>query len=206
MKHFFPITIFLFFLWAPLLGQLQLGLEGGAGLSAQTGLQAALPVEWRVSPLISIRSGLTFVQRGQSEILEKLTGDLDYRHAEMSYLSLPVLLKFHLRFKDVSAYTAFGPTGAYSLSLGVNYLQSGTIYRKNFSQRELNLSRIEIGAQWEVGLQREIRGRKKIYAAYRYHLGLSDVDQDPENEIFHQGGLLILGFLLPLGKERLEKR
>lgn len=196
------VRLFQFFLFLimklPLFAQVQVGVEGGAGLNTLTGLHLAIPLEWECSSFLSLHTGPVFVLRGQAEVLEKLGGDLDYRHLEMSYLSLPVLLKAYWHFSDFSAFTSFGPSLSFSPAMGVNYLQRGTLYREKVSFSELQIRQWEYGLEWEMGFRTEIRGGKKIYAAYRYHLGLRDIDLAHDNEIYHQGGVIMIGLLLPL--------
>lgn len=200
MKHpFYALIVFLSF--GPFLSaQVQLGFEGGAGLNTQAGLHLALPLEWEFSSLMSLHTGPVFVLRGQDEILEKLGGDLDYRHVEMGYLSLPLLFKLHWHFSDFSTFTSFGPSVAYSPGMGVNYLHRGELYREKLSAKQLGIRTWEYGLEWEVGFSTEIRGRKRIFAAFRYHLGLRDIDLSVDNKIFHQGGVIMIGLLLPIGK------
>lgn len=198
------ISLFFYLCALSLSGQVQFGIEGGAGLNAQTGLHLALPVEWKISTILNMHTGPVFIVRSQSEILDKLGGDLDYRHLEMSYLSLPLLLKVHWHFSDFSAFTSLGPSLAFSPGMGVNYLERGTLYRERLSFTQLRIRQWAYGLDWEAGFRTEIRGGKIIYTTFRYHLGLSDIDAASDNEIYHQGGLVMIGLLLPLKIEKKE--
>lgn len=207
MKLRLHFLLFFHLVGLTLSGQVQFGIEGGAGLNTQTGLHLGIPIEWKISSILNIHTGPVFVVRGQSEILDKLGGDLDYRHLEMSYLSFPLLLRIHWHFSDFSAFSSLGPSLAFSPGMGVNYLQWGTLYRERLSFNRLGIRQWAYGLDWEAGFRTEIRGGKKIYAAFRYHLGLSDIDTASDNEIYHQGGVVMIGLLLPLriGKEEIGR-
>lgn len=198
MEHRLSLFAFLLVLSFSLSAQVQIGLEGGAGLNTQTGLHLAVPLEWAFHEVWGLRTGPAFVMRGQPEVLEKLAGDLDYRHLEMSYVSLPLLVRAKWDFNDFSAFTSFGPSVSYGVGMGVNYLQRGELYREKLPFSRLGISRWEYGLEWEVGFRAEIRGGKWIYAVYRYHLGLRDLDLAADNEIYHQGGVVLIGLSLPV--------
>lgn len=179
--------------------QYYLGLSGGGGISGEVFFRAAIPAEAELTQTLSIRSEVVYVQRENRDLLIKLIGDRNYWQATISYLEIPVLAKAHLHLKSLSIYVLAGPKVGYGIRLAANYSEGSVLFEERFDFDEKEIHRLDFGLNLGFGLEKRINKNRKIFIDYRYYLGLSDIDSGaPTNNIYNQGQVFNLGFLLPI--------
>lgn len=193
----------LFFCFARLVfAQTQVGVSGGGGLDDFISLRAALPLEFTFSKTFGIRTGVAYTQHHNPEILFLLPPGRDYRRASLSYLGVPVLAKFRFAITDgIHIYGLGGPQVNYALRFTASYIEDEIFGIEVLNFKQLKLRRLDIGLNAGIGVEKNIRNNGKIYAEIIYLLGFSDIDRSSTNEIFNEGRVFTLGFMLPLSKK-----
>ena len=194
-----------FFLFFVIIGKSQnyLGIAGGGGLTGDVGLRAAVVAEFPVNSFMSFQSEVVFVQRANAEIIRRLDPDRDYRQVVLSYLELPLMVRFKLDLDAVELFALLGIKAGYSVDMRANYVEEGSLSSEKLSFNTNKIDRFDVGLSLGVGLEKVISKYRKIFIDYRYYLGLYNIDEVPNAEIFNQGSVVNLGFLIPIGK--LEK-
>lgn len=182
--------------------QTYLGINGGGGLNNLISLRAAIPIEYTLSKTLSIRTGVAYTQHHNPEILFLLDPRRDYRRATLSYLGIPVLLK--LRFELTENFYVYFLSGTqvnYALYFTASYIEDEIFATESIDFKQLMIRRLDVGVNAGIGIEKNISNNCKIYAEISYLLGFSDIDKRPENEIFNEGNVFSLGFILPLSRK-----
>ena len=190
---------------AAVLGQHYLGISGGGGINTDVLFRAAIPYEYSLSPQLSSQTELSYIQRENRALLQRLIGERNYRQAALSYLELPILLKAKMSVKSFSVYVLAGPKLGYGLRFSANYLEDSKLLEQRFDFDEEHIGRFDFGFNLGGGIEKRISKDRKIFIDYRFYLGLFDIDRLDETEVFNQGHVFNLGFLLPIRQAKNTK-
>ncbi|GEM_PF-1499658 len=180
------------------IAQTYLGVSGGAGLNNQVGLRASIPIEHIVSKSFSVRAAATFTQHHNPEILFLLHNKRDYRRVTLSYLGIPLHAKFRLSLGTVHLYGVIGPQINYATHLTASYLEDEIFGTEKLDFNQLKIRHWDIGINAGAGIEKNITNNCKIYVEVLLFLGLQDIDERSNSEIFNEGNIFNLGFLLPI--------
>jgi hypothetical protein len=183
-------------------GQFSVGISAGSNLSTMSvslrdlstfrikpifGYNAGITAEYKFSPAVSIVSGLSLSQKGfQQYIKYFIRPGLDssaQMSVKLTYLDLPVLIKFNTAVNKVNLFYGFGPYISYGINgkiiteiTGTNnvtindrmkwnksydYLKSGLADRYGYA----NLKRFDFGIGTMLGLSYK---NFMITASYKY--------------------------------------
>ncbi|MCB0629807.1 MAG: porin family protein [Saprospiraceae bacterium] len=173
------------------------GVSGGGGFTQSTGFRAALPVEIRIKNNTALFGGPAFLMRRNQEIIRKLDAARDYYTVETNYLSLPVMVKLRLDWEPIHLYGLFGIEVNYGLRMQATGVEDQTLFKEKLDFDHIQLSRLDGGVTVGGGFEAELRNFRKIFADLRYYLGILDIDQSPDGEIFQEGTYVTLGFMMP---------
>lgn len=183
------------------IAQTHFGINGGGGLDRFISLRAAMPIEHTFSKSFSIRTGIAYTQYHNPEILYLLNQKRDYRRATLSYLGVPVLAKFRFALTDgIYLYGISGPQVNYALHFTASYIEDEIFSTEKLDFKQLKIRRFDIGLNGGIGIEKYISNHCKIYAEVVYLLSLNDINGNSNNEIFNEGRVFSLGFMLPLSR------
>jgi hypothetical protein len=196
-----PWQLSLFFLLANVSLQAQsfYGVSGGGGFTQSTGFRAALPIEIRIRNNTAIFGGPAFLMRRNQEIVRKLDPTRDYYTVETNYLSLPVMFKLRLDWQPIQLYGLFGIEVNYGLRMQATGVEDQTLFKENLDFSSININRLDGGVSIGGGFEAGMRNQRKIFADLRYYLGVMDIDQSVDGEIYQEGAYVTLGFMMPMG-------
>ena len=180
------------------LGQPYLGLSGGGDISTGLLFRAGMPCELMVSDYFSIQTEIAYVQRENNRILLNLSGERDYRHASVSYMEMPILVKFNLPLQALSLYGLAGPGLSYGLQLSADYSTGNHILRERLSFEREEIARRDWGFHLGAGFEKEIINGRRIFLDFRYYFGLTNLDLTGRHDLYYQSRGLNLGFKIPL--------
>lgn len=182
--------------------QTHLGVNGGGGLDNLISLRAAIPIERTFSKTFSVRTGVAYTQHHNPEILFLLNQKRDYRRATLSYLGIPLLAKFRFAFTNhIHLYCISGVQVNYALRFTASYIEDEIFGTEKLDFKQLQIRRLDVGLNAGIGIEKYISNNCKIYAEIVYLMGFSDLDVSATNEIFNEGRVFSLGFMLPLSRK-----
>lgn len=195
----YVFSFFLLFGWVAN-AQSYIGISGGGGINDMVSLRASIPIEVKVSDILSIRSGLVFTQQHNRELLQKLDFERDYRRVTIGYIGLPLQFQVQIPVQNFSIYAVAGPQVNYGIKLTTSFLEAGTYGSEQLSFNALNLSRFDIGLNAGIGLQTIIRNDCKLFVELLFLIHFHDIDKSATGEVFNEGKVFNFGFLFPLTK------
>lgn len=171
---------------------------GGGSLTDEVEFRAAIPVEFSIHESFALQLEFAFLRRGDQGYEQKVFFEgLDW-DAKLNYVELPISLKWYLDLEKVRFYLIGGPQIGYGLDLTVYYRKDLEFFKENFSLQDLEINRLDFGVNAGAGVEAFIGNGKKIFIDLRYYIGLRDLDQEPDSEIYNFGKALSIGFFLPL--------
>lgn len=179
-------------------GQHLAGLSGGGGFTQSTGFRFALPVEIDLSKHLAIFGGPSYIQRRNLELVRKLPANREYGTAEVDYISLPVMLKLRLDWTPVRIYGLAGIEASYGLRLQATGVEDQRLFKEKFEFAPIQVDRWDGGFCVGAGFETDLHRDRKIFADFRYYLGILDIDRSALGEIYNEGTYVTLGFMLPL--------
>ncbi|PHN05675.1 porin family protein [Flavilitoribacter nigricans] len=182
------------------------GIGGGGGLTPSTGVRVALPLEVQLSEHVFLFGGPAFILRRNLELLRKLPANRDYNSAEISYLSLPIMMKIRLDWEPVRLYGLAGIEVNYGLRFNANGIEDYRLFRERIDFDEVVVNRLDGGFAVGAGIETDLHRDRRIFADLRYYLGVLDIDGVSLGEIYNEGVFVTLGLMMPLSLSRGENR
>ena len=196
----FGLFIIACIIGSPCQAQTNVGVSGGGGFTQSTGFRMALPLEFQLSRHIYLFGGPAYMQRRNMELVRKLPAGRDYHSAEINYLSLPILLKIRLDWEPIRIYGLAGLEINYGIRMNANGVEDYRLFREQIDFSRVSVNRFDGGLCAGAGIETDLHRNRKIFADLRYYLGVFDIDQSSQGEIFNEGAFVTLGFMLPLGE------
>ncbi len=233
---FFPVLAVLCLLISSHLNaQVSIGVRTGLSVSsfrtppdrvsiAQiTGLEFAVPIEYRLNEWLALQSEINYVQKGVSfsrpapvnapvgtGLLRAESGNIS-----LNYLQVPFLFKVTPEFDHWSISAFAGPN--IGVSLGGNIDQSFGSLSEDIHLEELPLTSglaggdieaielgLTLGASFHFIPQTRritLKRRASFLFDVRYHFGLTDIDAQRQIGAIKNRTLVVsLGYMLPLGR------
>ena len=186
--------------------QFHVGLMGGGSLYNDVEVRGAVPFTIKKNEFLTIHTEIAFAIRGHRELIDKLKIRPSLSSEHLYYLELPILLKATLPLRSFQPFLIIGPQIGYGLGARLKYLEEDHYHRLNYTFKELNLRQLDFGATLGIGIEKEIAGAKKIFADYRYYLGVLDIDADQQGEMFNAGSAISIGFSLPIHAKQTSQK
>ena len=178
--------------------QIHIGLMGGGSLYNDVEVRGAVPLTIQKNEFLSLQTELAFAVRGNRALIEKLNIRPSLSSEHLYYLELPVLLKVTLPLRSFQPFLLIGPQIGYGLGARLQYIEEDEYHRVNYSFKELGLRSLDLGMTFGFGMEKSIAGGRKIFADYRYYLGVLDIDTHQQGELFNAGSAISIGFSLPI--------
>ncbi len=191
------------FCWFVLSGKAQvyLGLMGGGSFTEEVEVRGAIPVEWEKNSYFSLRAELAVTVRGNQEIVRKINISTDVSIENLLLLELPIMARFTLPTQGFQPYLTIGLQVGYGISVHSRYIDAQQYFKEKFSFREAGLKHLDSGLTFGIGLEKSISGNRRIFADLRHYLGILNIDDAPQGEIYNQGTALSIGLLLPIRRK-----
>lgn len=152
----------------------------------------------------SLISGLDLSKEGSILVKRYNDGsDIFYHSNEIRYLKLSVLPKFNVHIIDYTLYGIVGPSFSYALDG-----QSSIYDENNFENRivdldleEVGIKRFDLGLIGGVGIEKVVAKNVKVSLGIRYYLGLVNISEIQELDVFNESMSVFIGAALPFGKK-----
>lgn len=174
------------------------GVMGGGSLTDEVEVRGALPVEWKKNDFWAFRFEPAFVIRGNREVNGKIKQASDYLDISLSYLECSFLAKLSLPWNAVAPYLTMGIQAGYGLSVQSRHIEDSKYFENRYKFKAIELNQLDGGLTFGFGIDKEISKNKKIFADFRYYLGIADIDSNGDEEIYNEGKVFSIGFLLPI--------
>jgi hypothetical protein len=205
------ILFFLIFCTTKAFTQVSIGLRAGVGFSKLvesgplankaeadlvsdlSGINVAIPFEYKLSGRMSIQPELAFSQKG----FEYVGG---IGKTQLNYVELPLLLKFAFGQQDVKLNLLFGPSLGYAVSGANTFL--GEKVKIDFADEDIK--RFDIGMQAGLGASYPL-SNGSIFLDARYILGFADLSTSTLNTINSRSYAFNIGYLYSLNKKEEKK-
>ena len=197
MKRLFPFLIIIL-LVNNLTGQVNVGIMGGGSLSDEVEVRGAVLLEWMMNKYIGFRVEPAFTIRGNHEVVRKIDISPERSAESLSYFELAILSKFTLPFDDFRPYAVIGLQAGYGIGVRSSYIDGPYLFKEKYSFDQVKLDPVDGGITFGVGIEKEIRRNRKIFADFRYYLGLVNFDEDERGDIFNAGKVFSIGFAMPI--------
>lgn len=174
------------------------GVSGGGGFTQSTGFRAAIPIEINLKKNTALFGGPAFIMRRNPEIVRRLPASREYYTVETNYLSLPVLLKLRLDWEPIHLYGLLGVEINYGVRMQATGVEDQMLFKERLDFQDVRIQQLDGGVSVGGGFEAELRNQRKIFADLRYYLGILDIDESVDGEIYNEGAYVTLGFLMPL--------
>ncbi len=178
--------------------QAYLGFMGGGSFSEEVEVRGAMSLEWAKNKYLSFRFEPAFTIRGNREVARKIGNSADRSAESLSYFELSALTKFSMPLKIFNPYAVLGVQAGYGLGVKSSYINGTDIFQEKYAFEDLDLDPFDWGVTFGLGLEKEIHKNRKIFADFRYYLGLMNFDAIEGGDIFNAGKVFSIGFLLPI--------
>ncbi len=208
MKKMIILVVALFTLIAvlPATAQVNFGVIGGLNLAnlsvdPDAGVDISNRTAFGIGGILSFGVGETlalqlepmFLQKGAKLKLSDLGFTLE-AEIKVSYIEVPAMLKFAFGSGDTKPYVMAGPTVGYLLSAKV---------KDDMEEQDIkdDVKNIDFGLAFGGGVSLPM-GNNTLFVEARYSLGLSDINDDPDDpdtSIKTKGIQIMAGITFPLG-------
>ena len=170
------------------------------------GLTIALPVEVPSGKMFSLRTGLTFIQKGtRFNYLEASPGRFYDTKYIMDYLEIPLLAKATFSVQPFNFYVLGGLQPGYAVNMRVVRISTNPDIpiKETFPVdfKEAGISRMDLGLVMGGGVEAEIAKGRRIFVEMQYHFGVRDISRRTDTEVFNEGRTFNMGMLIPLRKK-----
>jgi hypothetical protein len=162
--------------------------ETGIEYSNRTAFGGGGVLDLRLAENIALQLEPMFLQKGT-----KVTDGSDEVKVKLSYIEVPVLLKFMLGQSPTRPYIMAGPSAGFRLSAKVS--NGGEIDIKDV------IKSTDFGLDFGAGISFPA-GNNAIFVEGRYGLGLSNINDDPTDtntDVKNKGIQFMAGITFPLG-------
>lgn len=192
------LAVFLMSLTMAVPAQSYLGVSGGGGFRGQVIFRAGVPLEVTLNGNVHLQLEAAYVQRENRFLLGILPSRRKYLQPVLTYVEMPVLLKWRLPFEVVDFFLLAGPQVGYALRLSSTFEEDKLIFAESLNFSESGVNRLDAGLLMGVGLEKVIAQRRKIFLDLRYYLGLYNIHAGSGEAVYNSGATFALGFLIPL--------
>lgn len=212
MKYRSNFFLFLFFLFSiPLVQAQRVGLSGGASVDPITSFRLSTIVESGESDWLSWQTELSYFQKGQTSLVDRLVDRVleerpDFGYGALDMISWPVFLKLKMQLSDFSVYLMAGPEIGYIFrGLVVYSLEDGSYKRESVSLENYQIKRWDLGATIGMGLEKKIRKDQRIFVDFRYYQGFNNINLDTSSVLSLEAFYFNFGMFIPLQKAAKEQ-
>ncbi len=201
MKRYLLLYLFL---GSPFLltAQWFVGIRGG-GLPTSVPISGGIGVEWVHNGSLSGLTELAYTLRENPQVTDNFPTDQEYYTAQLHYLTLPVLVRVNLPFGQSRLFLEGGPEVGRLHRANGQYTRNGLSSQiVSFQPEAVRLNSWDAGLVLGGGFGQQVGRGGLITLEFRYFLGLVDINDRRDAAMYNQGELLLLGFYLPVGKDR----
>lgn len=177
--------------------------ELGAEFQSNTGLQAGLAFDFKLSEKISFAPEALFLQKGNTEKYEDDNNNYIEGITKLNYVEIPLLLKYSF-FKNekTTAFLTAGPSLGY-LAQGkyiTEYKIADEIEKEESTFEDSfyeGYNRLDVGAMLGIGFGIRLNESSSINLDARYLLGIKDlfIINDDDDNVKNRGIGITLGYL-----------
>ena len=204
-KNLFWVVCLIFFMAIPASAQVNLGVLGGINLAnfdvdpLEEGLEfSSITVfgfggvlDFSLNESVSLRLEPMYLQKGAKATL--MIFELEYKFA---YLEIPVMVKYDFGTSDIKPYAIAGPTIGYLLS--ATGKASGGGESREEDMKDV-IKSFDFGLGFGAGVSVPM-GDNIIFLEARYTIGLTNINDDPEDpEVKTKGIQIFAGITFPVG-------
>ncbi|NQT25136.1 PorT family protein [candidate division KSB1 bacterium] len=200
------VVIFAVFIALPVGAQVNIGVLGGINLanvdidpleevelSNLTAFGFGGVLDFNLNEMLTLHLELMYLQKG-------VNGKWDIYDLEnkVTYLEVPILLKYSIGTGNIKPYLIAGPTIGYLLSGTGKISGGGYSSEEDLKETTKNLD-YGIGLGAGVGMP---MGNNSIFLEARYAMGLANINDDPDDpdtEVKTKGIQIFAGITFPLG-------
>lgn len=182
--------------------------NNGGETSSLLGLHARGIVEFVMSDLISIETGLGYSAKGNQGTFESsfslFGSSYNFKNESrirLNYLNVPILVKAGINLGEGRMYLGVGPDVYFAASGNVKSESTTTINgvsevekdNSNIDFKEDNISRFDLGAKGVIGYE-----KNGIFVQAGFEKGFINLNTDPQVDqtMLNQNFLLTIGFKL----------
>ena len=175
------------------LANLSVDPDDGVDLSNRTAFGIGGILSFGVGETLALQLEPMFLQKGAKLKLSDLGFTLE-AEIKVSYIEVPAMLKFAFGSGDTKPYVMAGPTVGYLLSAKV---------KDDMEEQDIkdDVKNIDFGLAFGGGVSLPM-GNNTLFVEARYSLGLSDLNDDPDDpdtSIKTKGIQIMAGITFPLG-------
>ena len=142
----------------------------GLSFDAATKFGVGGIILYPLSEVLDLQVEAMYLLKGSKSKIEGFDDDFEFN---LAYLSVPVMGRYNLGSGDTSPYIAVGPEFGFLLSA-----------KSKFGDEEEDLKdttkSIDLGLNIGAGVSMDM-GTMPVFAEVRYSLGLSDINDDPDD-------------------------
>ena len=175
------------------LANLSVDPDQGVDLSNRTAFGIGGVLSFGVGETLALQLEPMFLQKGAKLKLSEQGFTLE-AEIKVSYIEVPAMLKFAFGSGDTKPYVMAGPTVGYLLSAKV---------KDDMEEQDIkdDVKNIDFGLAFGGGVSLPM-GNNTLFVEARYSLGLSDINDDPDDpdtSIKTKGIQIMAGITFPLG-------
>ncbi len=164
-----------------------------------------LTYEKKLSKNFSLLSSLDITKQGS--ILEKRNqdgSDVFYNANEISYLKLSLKPKISFKFSDYYFFMALGPSISRALNGNFKIFRDDDFetVREDLDFEKWKISKTDFGINSSMGIEKLVANKVKVQLGVEYYLGLFDISNQNEMDIFNESISIFIGASLPISKEK----
>ncbi len=175
------------------LANLSVDPDAGVDISNRTAFGIGGILSFGVGETLALQLEPMFLQKGAKLKLSEQGFTLE-AEIKVSYIEVPAMLKFAFGSGDTKPYVMAGPTVGYLLSAKV---------KDDMEEQDIkdDVKNIDFGLAFGGGVSLPM-GNNTLFVEARYSLGLSDINDDPDDpdtSIKTRGIQIMAGITFPLG-------
>ena len=208
-KNLFWVLFFTFLIAIPASAQVNLGFLGGINLanvdadpleeewelSSTTVFGFGGVLDFNLNESVTLRLEPMYLQKGTTiDIIE--TYKIEFN---VAYIEIPVMIMYNIGTSETKPYVMAGPTIGHNLSAELKISGGGMSGEDDVKD---TISDFEFGLCFGAGVSVPM-GNNFIFLEARYSLGLTNINDDPEDpdtEIKTKGIQIFAGITFPVGR------
>jgi len=192
----------------PVSSQVNLGILGGLNL-ANISVDPDEGVDWSnrttfgfggvldfsLNESVALHLEPMYLQKGTKADVEE-TFEIEFKAA---YLEIPVMLKYAFGTSEIKPYVIAGPSIGYNLSAKVKMSGGGESEEEDVKD---TIKSFDFGLGFGAGVN-VLMGNNSIFVEARYTLGLTNINDDPDDpdtDVKTKGIQIFAGITFPLGR------
>jgi len=193
----------------PVSSQVNLGILGGLNLanisvdpeqegldwSNRTAFGFGGVLDFNLNESVALHLEPMYLQKGTKADVEE-TFEIEFKAA---YLEIPVMLKYAFGTSEIKPYVIAGPSIGYNLSAKVKMSGGGESEEEDVKD---TIKSFDFGLGFGAGVN-VLMGNNSIFVEARYTLGLTNINDDPDDpdtDVKTKGIQIFAGITFPLGR------